>query len=73
MLLRRTEEEGSGRRHDRGLLTHHRITDALAIDVHARIHWVERRYGQARFETICRQRFNPPLNEGCVFFATTQS
>ena len=45
------------------LITHHRITVALALDEHARVHWVERRYGQARFETICRHRFNPPLNE----------
>jgi hypothetical protein len=45
------------------LLTHHRITEALALDEYARVHWIERRYGQARFETICRHRFDPPLNE----------
>jgi hypothetical protein len=49
--------------HKRLMMNHHKLAKALAIDANARVHWVERRYGQERFETVCRHRFQPRLNE----------
>jgi hypothetical protein len=43
-------------------LTHHRPRDALMTDGMVRIHWLEKRLGQAPFAAACVKRFLPPLN-----------
>jgi hypothetical protein len=41
---------------------HHRHEEALCIDPHARLHWLERRSLREAFERACIERFNPRLN-----------
>jgi hypothetical protein len=41
---------------------HHRHEEALCIDPHARIHWLERRSLREAFERACIERFSPRLN-----------
>ena len=41
---------------------HPRHQEAIDIDAHARIHWIERRAGRTVFEAACITRFQPALN-----------
>ena len=41
---------------------HPRHQEALVIDEHSRIHWIERRAGRTAFEAACIARFQPVLN-----------
>ncbi len=41
---------------------HHRQAEALVVDPHARIHWIERRTARKQFERACILRFRPRFN-----------
>ena len=47
------------RRHE---FRHNHRDGILAIDPHARIHWIEMRNGRHDFERACIKRFSPRLN-----------
>lgn len=42
--------------------SHLKYKEAIEIDGHARLHWIEKRSGRANFESACIKRFLPPLN-----------